>query len=109
MPAEISHNGFDEVIIRDVFKCKNGHTVSIQQSSVHYCDKDSVEMWLCKHHEMLRPYGTGRDPYTKVPFQVAVDYLNWLETLPQKGTFQNYEQSPEDYEPNPYDGTYSED
>lgn len=69
--------------VRIPFVTRNGHTVSIQQSATHYCGAETVEMWHCRHHAMLEPYGEGSsDPYAHVPLKVVAAYIDWLETLP---------------------------
>lgn len=70
--------------VRIPFVTRNGYKASIQQSATHYCGENSVEMWHCLHHEMLKPYGEGgSDPYAYVPLKVVAEYIDWLETLPE--------------------------
>lgn len=66
--------------IRNPYVCANGRTASIQQSITHYCTNDSAEVWNCKPHSMLEPYGDG--PYAYVPLSVVADYIDWLNSLP---------------------------
>lgn len=77
-----NNNGHSFMGVRRRFVTRNGYRVSIQQSATHYCGADSVEMWECKHHPMLEPYGDGTDPYARVPLRVVAAYIDWLETLP---------------------------
>lgn len=78
-------NGFDSMIMRNHFELRNGGTISIQQGASHYCDKDSVELWLCPHKPILEPYGWADDdgnysnPYSHVPISVLADYIDILE------------------------------
>ncbi len=80
-PAVMSSygNGFDYIIMRDRFVTRNGHKISIQQGASHYCDEDSVEMWRCPHRPILDAYGTGEDPYARVPISVVAQYIDILE------------------------------
>ena len=66
-------------ILRSSFVTNNGISVSIQQGATHYCTLDSVEMWNCPHHELLKPYGDGSDPYARVPLAVVAQYIDALE------------------------------
>lgn len=78
------YNGFDFLGIRKRFRLNNGKKISIQQSPLHYCTTDSVEMHYCHHSLLIAPYGIkegGHSPYARVPLQVVVDYLNEQENL----------------------------
>lgn len=72
-------NEFDHIILRNKFVTRNGISVSIQQGASHYCDAGSVEMWCCPHHPILDAYGTGEDPYARVPLSVVAQYIDAIE------------------------------
>lgn len=77
-------NGLDYAGIRKRFRLRNDKTVSIQQSALHYCTADSVEMCYCPYSDLLLPYITkpeSKGQYAWVPLSVVVDYLNEQETL----------------------------
>jgi hypothetical protein len=78
-PANIAQQ-YRTLIVRIHFTTANGVTVSIQQSSYHYSDADSVEMWDCPHLPILDEYGNGEKPYGRVPLQVVADYIDQLES-----------------------------
>ena len=73
------NNWLTHMILRSHFTTTNGITISIQQGSTHYCDPDSVELWECPHHPILKPYGDGTSPYGYVPITVLAQYIDALE------------------------------
>lgn len=84
-PLLSSYNGLMYAVIRKRFITRNGYSISIQQSSTHYChDTNEVEMWHCPHSPLLALYGDGEDPYAYVPLEVAAGYIDSLESLPPK-------------------------
>ena len=77
-------NGLNFVGVRYKFRLLNGEGICIQQSALHHCTPDSVEMWQCPHSPLLAPYdssGKGRGIYARVPLPVVVDYLNEQENI----------------------------
>jgi hypothetical protein len=79
-----SANGLNFAGVRYRFRLGNGKRISIQQSALHHCTVDSVELFQCPHSSLLAPYdssGKGRGTYARVPLHVVVDYLNEQEKL----------------------------
>lgn len=65
--------------VRKPFVLDTGKTISIQQSAVHYCSKDSVEIrgpW----HDVLGKKRSEHNIYGWVPIAVAAAYIDALES-----------------------------
>jgi hypothetical protein len=83
-PCEEGVNGFDFFGIRKRFRLSNGKGVSIQQSALHYCTADTMELSQCPCSPLIEPYAPqkgGYGPYALVPLHVVVNYLNEQENL----------------------------
>ena len=84
-PTDVHHfsrNGLNFIGVRRPFVTRNGISISIQQSSTHYCnDGSEVELWGCPPNPIIAPYGNGEDPYTFVPLEIVAGYIDSLESL----------------------------
>lgn len=83
MMKNVITNGMRYTCVRKPFITRNGYSISIQQSGMHYCNNgDEVEMWHCPPSPLLTNYGDGSDPYAYVPLEIVAGYIDSLESLP---------------------------
>jgi len=77
-----SGNSLNVIGVRRPFVTRNGISISIQQSSTHYCnDESEVELWECPPNPIIAPYGDGENPYAYVPLAIVAGYIDSLESL----------------------------
>jgi hypothetical protein len=77
-----SRNSLNYTGVRRPFVTRNGISISIQQSSGHYCnDESEVELWHCPPNPIIAPYGDGENPYAYVPLAIVAGYIDSLESL----------------------------